>query len=478
VLGAGLLLSPLAAWLGVWRLRRHHSGTRVLLGVSALASVACAAVGWRISGVGATVMLQLCSATGLAAGAVAATRSQGRRRVVEQVATARGWRQQIVWVLGVGLTVSFGSIALWATSRAGVGTASEAANKTVTAIAAGDALAIAEILDPAERDALLSSGQNLLGELRRLKVVDHSPINSRRPPQTTSAPRITLEVLRSDLVVANLSAPLRMPNTLTSVIGERTADRAAEFNRLVMVKASGRWHFSVASTLAEHQRIQTNRSLTSDAPTPNGAVNPEAAVRNLLQAISELDDEAVIAALDPQEGATLYRYSALYTDQFDRWAAWSQDNAQLSFPDIRLTTDQTGSVAHVQVTKLSAQLVLPSELGVGSRVLLDGNCIDATVERESSRHCGREIPQVIADLFGVKAPDLGSLSWLDQPEQQLSIVVVQRDGEWFVAPLRTILDTIELRLASMSPSDFDGTGNSASERVDQWINDPLRALAR
>jgi hypothetical protein len=96
-------------------------------------------------------------------------------------------------------------------------------------------------------------------------------------------------------------------------------------------------------------------------------------------------------------------------------------------------------------------------------VALDGNCVIATVEQEVSQHCGREIPQVVADLFGVRAPNLGDLSWLEHPEDPLEFVVVKRSGKWFVAPLRSVLNTLANRLGHIRKSDLVGKAP-----VDQW----------
>jgi hypothetical protein len=465
LIGVVMLASPVLAVVGAARVVQQRSWARLLCSASATVGIIAGSLLGLTAGVSAVMVIVMCSSAGLLFVAHASSTSPVQRQ----------WRTAFVPALVACVSAGIAVAALRISTPPGARTATDAANSVTQAIAQGDLITFAEYLDPTERDALFASGRPLVAELRRLDVANTSPVpvTSR---SNSAVPGLTVTSPEAGFAIATLDGQLVLPSSAKRLLGSQSAKRLAQFDRLVLVSKRNRWFVSVVASAAESQRTKSGRISAVDV-TPKGAANPEAAVRTLLRAIANVDSEAMIAIMDPEEGAVLYRYGGMYTGEIQRWSTWSDANATLSFPNVGLTSDQSGDTATVRVNRLSAELVLPSDLGIGTRVVLDGNCIEATVEQDSSRHCGQAIPKVIADLFGVKAPDLGQLEWLDKPEQQLSFSVVQRNGVWFVAPLRTILDTISLRLSTMTRSDFRGPGDSPAERLDRWVTDPLRAFA-
>jgi hypothetical protein len=466
LLAALVFVGPVAAFAGAARLFQGGPGARALLLVGATVGCAVSLMTWVVVGPVLVTFVALGSAVSLAAGAMRAT---GKHVDAPAIQT------RFLWALGIGAVFAISVVGLRVSSRSGAGNPNDAARAAVTAIASGDVLLLVENLEPAERDAVLGSGRSLLRQLRRLRVVG-SPRRRTTPSVAVVRPSPKVALRGNDVAIADLRGALKVAASVDSLIGTRAANQADKVEQLVLVKTSGRWFVSLGATAAEAQRVRLNRQLSTESIEPQGQPHPEAAVRAFLRAIAEIDQVGMISILDPVEGATFYQYNNLYADEFTRLRNWSETNATLSFPNVGLTTARSGRTAQVRISRLSAELQLPSDLGTGSQVILDGNCIDATVERESSRHCGQDIPKVIADLFGVKAPEMGSLNWLEEPERQLSIAVVQREGKWFIAPIRTMIDTIALRLSTMKPDDFVGSGNTVSERVDAWMTDPFRAL--
>jgi hypothetical protein len=467
LIGVVILASPVLAVVGAARVVQQRSWARLLCSASATIGVVAGSVLGLTAGVSAVMVIVMCSSAGLLLVAHASNTSPVQRQ----------WRNAFVPVLVACASAGIAVAALRISTPPGARTAPDAANSVTQAIAQGDLLTFAEYLDPTERDALFASGRSLVAELRRLDVANTSPGDG-ASRSNLAAPGLTVTSPEAGFAIATLDGQLVLPSSAKRLLRSQPAKRLAQFDRLVLVSKRNRWFVSVVASAAESQRVKSGHigAVAVDV-TPKGAANPEAAVRTLLRAIADVDSKAIIAIMDPEEGAVLYRYGDMYTDEIQRWSTWSDANATLSFPDVGLISEQSGDTATVRMNRLSAELVLPSDLGIGTRVVLDGNCIEATVEQDSSRHCGQAIPKVIADLFGVKAPDLGKLEWLDKPEQQLSFSIVQRNGVWFVAPLRTILDTFTLRLSTMTRSDFRGPGNSPAERLDRWVSDPLRAFA-
>jgi hypothetical protein len=284
-------------------------------------------------------------------------------------------------------------------------------------------------------------------------------------------------VLAEGLAAVQVSGTVSVPTLLVEPLGANVADAIRQPGKLVSVRRDGRWYVSILHTAADLRRVKFDRKLASEVIQPVGAPNPEAAVRDMFSAMSAVDLPAFIGVLDPEEMSVAYRYGPVLQSDVDRLASWSDTNATWTFPDMGLTSTVSGSQAIIRVTRLSAQLDLPSDFGVGSSAVLNGNCVRVTVEQETARHCGEEIPQVIADLFGTSAPDLGELSWLSTPEELGEIVVVKRNGRWFVAPLRSAANTATVRLRTYDREDLQGPGNDLPARVRKFADHPLVKLA-
>jgi hypothetical protein len=369
------------------------------------------------------------------------------------------------------------SIWMLAGLRGGTAGPKQAVGEFTQALASGDNLAVLELLDPYERTPLVDDGRQVVQELRRLGVLSRTSITG----QSAAAPAAVLGAvspLADGLTSVAIDGTVRIPTLIERTIGSEPAKRVQQPSQLTTVRRSGRWFVSVLHTAAEERRLALGRELPTGPIEPVGAPNPEAAVRQLLSAIATIDLDAAVATMDPHEASVLSSYARVQQPEVDRLRAWSQDNATWTFPDVGLSSTTNGDRATVRVTRLSAQLDLPSDLGIGSSAVLDGDCARVTIERESSRHCGEEIPQVIADLFAATAPDLGDLSWLSEPDQLAQIVVVKRDGRWFVAPISSAFATASDRLRTYEPDDLQGEGNDLPSRLRRAADSPLFELIR
>ena len=370
----------------------------------------------------------------------------------------------------VGLVVWFGGGLRGGEAKPGV-----AVEHFVGALQAGDTLRVLELLDPVERRVVVGEGPAVFHELRRLRVLGRSTLVG------ADAPRVAASVgdstrIADDLASVPVTGALRVPRAITRSLGDSFAAAVRKPGALVAVRRDGRWYVSLLFSVAERRRVVLDAAIPAQVIEPAGAPNPEGAVQRFLTAVSDVDLPTMVALTDPDEASVLYRYGLLEQPSFDRLASWSTTNARWSFPDVGLATTVEGDRAIVQVTRLSAQLDLPSDLGIGSSAVLNGGCLRVTVERETARHCGAEIPQVVAELFGATAPDLGDLGWLSEPESLGEIIVVNRRGEWFVAPMSTVAASTAARLRAYDTADFQGRGRDLASRVDQLKENPLWQL--
>ena len=350
-----------------------------------------------------------------------------------------------------------------------------AVEQFVGALQTGDTLRVLELLDPVERRVVVGEGPAVFRELRRLRVLGRSTLVG------ADAPRVAASVgdstrIADDIAWVPVTGALRVPRAITRSLGDSFAAAVRKPETLVAVRRDGRWYVSLLFSVAERRRASLDAAIPVQVIEPAGAPNPEGAVQRFLTAVSDVDLPTLIALTDPDEASVLYRYGLLEQPNFDRLSSWSTANARWSFPDVGLATTVEGDRAVVHVTRLSAQLDLPSDLGIGSSAVLNGGCLRVTVERETARHCGAEILQVVGDLFGATAPDLGDLGWLSEPESLGEIVVVKRRGEWFVAPMSTVAASTAARLRAYDAADLQGRGHDLASRVNQLKENPLWQL--
>ncbi len=474
---AALALPVSAIVLIAFVLGGRASAAARTAGMLAVSAAAAAVLGfWATGSMRGGSAVTLAGAGGMVGSLLLARRSMSQLGADPQSSLPgrrRGVRLAATGVLGV-----LGVAGLWvfcAGLRGGSGNAQAAAATFTTALRQGDNLAALEQLDPFERAALFEQGPRLLHELSRLRVVQRAAAAG--DSTAGGAVRVGPAVALADgLSSVRIDGALSVPTVLVKSLGADAADTVRWPGQLVAVRRGDRWYVSIMLTAAEARRVALGRRLPDTPVEPAGAPNPEAAVRQMLSAIAAVDLPGFISVLDPDEAAAIYRYGLVQQPEVDRLAAWSQANAVWSFPDVGLSSEVSGSRAAVRVTRLSAQLDLPSDFGVGSSAVLNGDCVRVTVERETSRHCGAAIPQVIADLFGTTAPDVGDLDWLSSPQDLGEIVVVKRSDRWFVAPLRSLAASSTVRLRTYDPRDLEGAGNDLPARVKHFAENPLVTL--
>ena len=81
------------------------------------------------------------------------------------------------------------------------------------------------------------------------------------------------------------------------------------------MEEDGRWYLSLFYTSAESAREEAgDEDIPEEGVTPDGGDSPEAAMDAILDAVEDLDLEAMIAALDPDEMQALQRYAPLFLD--------------------------------------------------------------------------------------------------------------------------------------------------------------------
>ena len=363
-------------------------------------------------------------------------------------------------------------------------TPSEAVQQMTKAVAAGDVIAAMESLAPGERDVLLQSGVPLLEQLKRLDVLKSDlDLKAVKGATISFAGQTYTEVpVRDDIVNVNVKGGTYRLNAdmqnlpigswlrknmgedaqrKTTVSEERTL--GGKGASLTTVKSGDRWYVSLLYTGAEQARASAGLAVPAQADRipANGADSAEGAVKAMLDAAAGLDARRMVELMPPDELSVLHDYSPLFLTEAEKAAVKGRAQFSLTFPNLGMKTDGTGDTVRVSITRWSADLRLKSVDGPESKVLLDGDCITATLNGETKQRCGKDAAKLLSDFkvvdSSVELDKMGSQfsASLSKSSAAGSFTVVKRDGKWYVSPERTALDTVTDRLAKVTKGDID-----------------------
>lgn len=361
----------------------------------------------------------------------------------------------VVALVGAG---GFAITKMVAGNDGGAASPTEVGTRFMDALGAEDALGVVDLLLPGERETMRQPLIDLVDNLKRLEIVD----------STARLDKVGgLDVVFADVQVdpkpTNVDdiSNIRIRATATASIdgdavpiGDLLIDEAFGGDRpdldaepqatdldwtMATVERDGRWYLSAFYSLAE-----TARAGGDDIPgspiVARGADDPEGAVQAIFDAVDDLDLEAMIAALNPNEAEALQRYAPMFIDA----AQDSLDDVDvaIAFSDIEYSVTGDGDRRTVAIDAFNMTAgVEGDEVTVVSK---DG-CVVFTMADTTFNSCES------GDLAGTALTDLG----LDNEDMQaligavqeafddlepVGVTVQQVDGKWFVSPIGTYGD--------------------------------------
>ncbi|HEX9260654.1 MAG TPA: hypothetical protein VF855_14030, partial [Acidimicrobiales bacterium] len=375
----------------------------------------------------------------------------------------------------------------------GAGSPEGAITDVLDALEAGDLLGVLDSLAPAESRVLKDYVEDAVAEGKRLGVLDNDVDLGNVPGIGFTAQDIgtTVEPVTDDIANVSLVSGTvalapdldRLPygdviDRLLKASGTEVTDPDPQTidlgtledpPRLTAIRDGGRWYASLMYSAAEAWRSDSG----SDAPNPDAAIpakgadSPEEAVEALLKAIGDADVAAVIERLDPDEMAVLHDYGALFSGDGNGLGA-------ADFFKVRLVdwawerADVTGGVKVIPT-----KVVLQGEVSFGSlwgdeisdmtaiRIeveRIDGPCLRYRVVEGSDTNedtvCATDLRDSLVE--GGVEPELADIAVRQVSAlATVGIVTVERDGKWYVSPLRTVGDLSLTNVRALEPGDMD-----------------------
>ena len=387
------------------------------------------------------------------------SRSRGRRIAVVLAAVA---------VVAGGL---FAALSLTSESNA----PDDPVRKMIEAAEKGDVLGVLEQLDPGERDALRQPLTDIVTELNRLEVLKGADLGKvtgfevhvddlelRTERLGDGVARIWPEggTLRSRVDVAELPLGrfvrdlLGDANDNVDSSSEKVDPKSSDF--IATVRRGDRWYVSIGYSVAEQARGDRPFNQMGPALAAKGAATPEEAVRDMVHAATGLDVRRMLELLPPDEMAAVHDYAGLFLPDLSSGAGDARADTHITVPTLELASQVHGDEALVTVEKMDVE----AQGDFGTFSLRDG-CVHFSGEDIPSRDlCPGDNPTDVLGMspfgfFGnpqeVQPPKLSFAG----KHAKVGIVTTKVDGEWYVSPVRTLLEDMVAVMRLAEPHDLD-----------------------
>jgi len=379
---------------------------------------------------------------------------------------------------GVLVIAALGFAAVELAAGDGASSPEGAVEALFRAIDQEDAIGAIEALEPSERRLLMSTVGDLQDEGDRLGLTD--PDADLRGVQGVDLEVRDLALRTEDLadgvVAVELSGAVSSATDLRelplgpviegaiersrededgpSSVEERTSDELdLAGGRLVAVRRDGGWHVSLVASVAEAIRRDVEDPVpfpeASDVVPAVGAPDPEAAVRQAIDAATSLDVRRLIELTDPVEAEVLHRYGSLLVDAA---ADGSSGGSSVEISDLSLTVrdgpdgDRVVSADTITMTTGDEDETYTSRYADGCTEVTwsysdayreeylaewgDEDADSSWLDGDTYRTCRDDVLGPWA-IFGlVESPGM------------LSVVVTEHDGAWYVRPAATLVETV------------------------------------
>jgi len=378
----------------------------------------------------------------------------------------------------IGVLATLGGAVFAASQIAGdEGSPEKAVEKLLDAASHEDVLGALEAIPPSERDSIKGGLNDIFAQAKRLQLLsDDADLNKLAGIDIEFQDvKLASKSLRDDLAsvsfvsgTAKTSAdPKKLPlgsfvrDVAGSALAEATptsdSSPATGDDVMVTVKEDGKWYVSIWYSLAESARKDSGLSLPdkTSALKAKGAASPETAVNDLLRAGATLDLRRMLELMPPDEARALHDYAPLFLPQAESGVADIKKFFTIDIGTLDLAAATSGDHSLVTVKKLAFTGTAgpPDEKVQFSYA--DGCVSFGAVGGAPQRFCANELrdnPEQFLSQFGIPPIQLPKI---DIKNPAVGFVTVQRDGDWYVSPTRTVLEDIAGVMRVLDRSHLD-----------------------
>ncbi len=384
-------------------------------------------------------------------------------------------------VAGAGATL----VAVRGSNDSGAASPEKALEKTIASLQDGDLLGVIDSLAPSERAVAKDLVQDWATEFRRVGILKQSLDLKKVPGITFKLDNLSTSTEQVNASIANVSMTgghytvstnvksLPLGDVILKQLGENAnSSNTAEGDlsdsakpvAIATVKEDGGWHVSIGYTALENFRKDKNLAAPTadDAVAANGAATPEDAVKAMFGAIANQDVRRIIELLPPDEMASVHAYGQMLVD-----SAGSGSDSSMSFLGkvkvedlgfeqatvsggvkvklVRATvkTDVDGVEESIQVAKVKADCV---------RVVISSDGATKT----DKTWCASDIRTLFDNQDITLDPAVVDLAVrIGEQLDEIGTVVTEKDGKWFVSPVRTLTDWPLTLLKAVNPGDLE-----------------------
>lgn len=376
----------------------------------------------------------------------------------------------------------------------GAATPEEAGQQLVEAYGNEDVLGAIDLLLPGERETLRDPVSEFVDELRRLEVlsddadladiggVDVEVTDSNVDADETNVDdivnlRISIEGTATvdgeelpigDLILDNVDTD---PGELNTEGEDASVDLP-----ITAVRQDGRWYVSLFYTAAEQARQGADLGdipAPEDAVAPSGGDDPEDAFDAFIEGIEQLNVEAMIASLNPDEFEALQRYAPLFVA--DAQDAIDEAGVNISIDEPQYTVSGDGDTRSMTVSYIAGEITADSET---VQFEFEDGCatFTSTDQSESINTCelAQQTPSM-DDMFGDSADEVedfvDTLGAAFEDYENPGIIVKQVDGGWYLSPMATGVDQMLAVMRALDRGELEDIGSEAQTVLDEVLGD-------
>ena len=395
----------------------------------------------------------------------------------------------VVALVGAG---GFAITKIVAGNDGGAANPTEVGTRLIDSLAAEDALGVVDLLLPGERDMMRQPLIDIVDNLKRLKVVDSTASLDKVGGLDISFDGVQVEPTETNVddvadirITATASASV---NGDTVPIGDLLIDEAFGGNRpelggksqssaidwnLATVKHDGRWYLSALYSIAENSRAAGDE-IPDAGVVARGSDTPDGAVQAVFDAVDDLDVEALIATLNPNEAEALQRYAPMFIK--DAQDSLDSLDVKVAFSDIKFSVTGSGDRRIVAVDGFTMKAGSgDNEVTVEDK----GGCVVMTTADSTTDTCegGSAYDSAVKALGLDDNEDVKSLIKTVQDAfadmAPVGITVQKVDGKWFVSPVGTVADILLAELSALDNGELTDIIDGAKKVADSLLTNGI-----